>query len=47
MIFISNSQAFVQQTSLPESVKLKLFHYKIHRETSRKGGGGVATEFPT
>ena len=29
MIFISNSQAFVQSTSLPESFKLKLFSSKI------------------
>ena len=28
MIFISNSQAFMLSTSLPESFELKLFYYK-------------------
>ena len=29
MVFTSNSKAFVQSTSLPESLKLKLFSYEI------------------
>ena len=29
MIFIRNSRAFVQQTSLPEFFRLKFFSYKI------------------
>ena len=29
MICISNSKVFVQQISLPESLELKLFSYKI------------------
>ena len=38
MIFISNSQAFVQSTALPASFKLKFFSFKI---PSRNCAGGA------
>ena len=46
MIFISNTKAFVQSTSLPKSLRLKLISYKKssshlssrHSELQRPGG---------
>jgi hypothetical protein len=40
MIFISQSTAFVQQTSLRESFKLKLFSYKIQNSSIGEEGDG-------
>ena len=41
MISISDSEAFVQWISLPESRNVKLFAYEINLEQSRGGRGVV------